>query len=238
MRAGNLKNPAPAPRDKTAPAGKLTMPGGSPDMAPIDVANWPRRSQYMFFRTYRNPHFSVTADVDVTRLMSELKPNGMPVFNACLHAITGAANDIPEFKTRFDDGHVYECGRVGASVTVPIENRKFAFCDIPWSPEWEKFNEDCRREIETARRQTDLKNKVAGQGGWIYMTCLPWVHLTAMTHPVSGPDDCIPRIAWGKIARTDGRWRMPVAVQAHHALADGLHVGLYFDALQTRLKAL
>ncbi len=207
-------------------------------MIPINVANWPRRSQYLFFRTYRNPHFSVTATVDVTHLMTDLKPDGVPVFNACLFAITGAANDISEFRTRFDSTHVYECGEVGASVTVPIEDRKFAFCDVPWSAEWPAFNESCKREIAAARQQNELRNKVAGQGGWIYMTCLPWVHLTAMTHPVAGPDDCIPRIAWGKIEKTNGNWRMPVAVQVHHALADGLHVGLFFDALQTRLKSL
>ncbi len=207
-------------------------------MTPINVANWPRKSQYLFFRTYRHPHFSVTAEVDVTRLMTELKPNGIPVFNACLFAITGAANDIPEFKTRFDATHVYECDTVGASVTVPIEDRKFAFCDIPWMRDWLMFDEACKREIEQARQQSTLKNKVTGQGNWIYMTCLPWVHLTAMTHPVSGPDDCVPRVAWGKIAQTNGRWKMPVAVQVHHALADGLHVGLFFDALQARLNAL
>ncbi|MEX0343457.1 MAG: CatA-like O-acetyltransferase [Rhizobiaceae bacterium] len=207
-------------------------------MTPINVAHWPRKSQYLFFRTYRNPHFSVTADVDVTRLMTELKPKGVPVFNACLFAITGAANDVPEFRTRFDATHVYECETVGASVTVPIEDRKFAFCDIPWQRDWLMFDEACKREIEQARQQTDLKNKVAGQGNWIYMTCLPWVHLTAMTHPVSGPDDCIPRVAWGKISQTNGRWKMPVAVQVHHALADGLHVGLFFDALQARLNTL
>lgn len=207
-------------------------------MTPINIAKWPRRSQYLFFRTYRNPHFSVTADVDVTRLMVDLKPSGTPVFNACLFAITGAANDVSEFKTRFDAKQVYQCDEVGASITVPIEDRKFAFCDIPWSADWLKFDEVCRQEIAAARQQSELKNKVAGEGGWIYMTCLPWVDLSAMTHPVSGPDDCIPRIAWGKITQNGGGWRMPVAVQVHHALADGLHVGLYFDALQNRLKAL
>lgn len=207
-------------------------------MTPINVAKWPRRSQYLFFRTYRNPHFSVTADVDVTRLMNELKPNGMPVFNACLFAITGAANDIPEFMTRFDATQVYQYNEVGASVTVPIEGRKFAFCDIGWSSDWATFDNVCRAEIAAAREQSELKNNVAGEGGWIYMTCLPWVKLTAMTHPVSGPDDCIPRIAWGKMVPNNGGWTMPVAVQVHHALADGLHVGLYFDALQTRLNAL
>ncbi len=207
-------------------------------MTPINIAKWPRRSQYQFFRTYRNPHFSVTATVDVSRLMNELKPKGTPVFVACLYSITGAANEIPEFRTRFDATRVYDADLVGASVTVPIEGRKFAFCDIPWSSNWTIFSESCKREIESARQQSDMKNKIAGQDNWIYMTCLPWVKLSAMTHPVTGPDDCIPRIAWGKIDRAGDKWEMPVAVQVHHALVDGLHVGQYFDALQTRINTL
>ncbi|MEZ5812583.1 MAG: chloramphenicol acetyltransferase [Rhizobiaceae bacterium] len=207
-------------------------------MIPINLATWPRRSQYLFFRTYRNPHFSVTTNVDVTRLMGELRPKGTPVFNACLFAITGAANDVPEFRTRFNATQVFTCAEVGASVTVPIEDRKFAFCDVPWSPDWNTFNEACKQEIAAARQQTELKNKVAGDPNWIYMTCLPWVHMTAMVHPVSGQEDCIPRVAWGKIAQTNGRWQMPVAVQVHHALADGLHVGQFFEALQIRLNGL
>ncbi|RME51569.1 MAG: chloramphenicol acetyltransferase, partial [Caldilineae bacterium] len=31
------------------------------------------------------------------------------------------------------------------------------------------------------------------------------------------------------------RLRMPVSVQAHHALMDGLHAGRYFQRLQTLL---
>lgn len=204
-------------------------------MQNIDLKSWPRASQYAFFRNYANPHFSVTASVDVTRLMEIRKVQGVSVFNACLFAITGAGNDIPEFRTRFRGDHVFICEEVNASVTVPLKDGKFAFCDIGWSAEWETFDEDCKREIASARKQQTLANHVADQPEWLYLTCLPWTRFSSMTHPVAGPDDCIPRIAWGQIHRFDGKWQMPVTAQLHHALADGVHLGIFFERLQDRL---
>lgn len=204
-------------------------------MKPIHLDTWPRRSQYEFFRTYANPHFSITADVDVGGIVAAGKAGLLSIFNASLFAITGAANDVPEFRTRFRGAAVFECEAVGASVTIPIEDDRFAFCDVPWSADWPAFNRACESEVARAGKQTALANNVAGEPDWIYMTCLPWLRLTAMTHPVAGPDDCIPRIAWGRFGGVGDGWFMPVAVQVHHALVDGLHVGRFFEKLQQRL---
>jgi chloramphenicol O-acetyltransferase type A len=202
----------------------------------IDLEKWPRASQFRFFRGVANPHFALTAMLDATRLMAVDRPAGVSVFNAALYAIMSAANAVPELRTRFDRDQVREYETVHASVTVPIEGERFAFCDIPYAPCWQTCDGNCRREVERAKRQDALRDDVAGQEDWIYLTCLPWLAFTAMTHPVDGPEDCIPRIGWGKIAPDGERWRMPVAVQVHHALVDGLHVGRFFQTLEARLE--
>jgi chloramphenicol O-acetyltransferase type A len=46
------------------------------------------------------------------------------------------------------------------------------------------------------------------------------------------PVDSIPRIAWGKYFEENGKIKLPLSVQVHHALVDGLHVGQYFNAIQ------
>ncbi len=205
-------------------------------MKSIDMKNWPRASQFAFFRQYANPHYALTARIDVTRLMVEDRQAGISVFNGALYAIMAAANAVPELRTRFSGEEVHEHEMVHASVTVPIEGDRFAFCDIPFAPAWGQFDQNCRQVIDAARQQVELNNNVAGKQEWTYLTCLPWVHFTAMTHPVDGPDDCIPRIAWGKIEPDAGRWFMPVAIQVHHALVDGRHVGQFFQALEDRME--
>ncbi len=202
----------------------------------IDMETWPRRSQFAFFRGLANPHFSLTAPVDATVLMERLKPAGVSPFNAALFAIMGAANAVPALRMRFRGDRVVEHDTVHASVTVPIENQGFGFCDIEYTPDWGAFDARCRERVARARAQRELTDHAAGEDRWIFLSCLPWVGFTAMTNPTAGPDDCIPRITWGRIERRDGGWRMPVAVEVHHALVDGLHAGQFFAELERRLE--
>ena len=46
------------------------------------------------------------------------------------------------------------------------------------------------------------------------------------------PVDSIPRIAWGKYFEENGKIKLPLPIQVHHALVDGLYVGQYFNAIQ------
>jgi chloramphenicol O-acetyltransferase type A len=202
----------------------------------IDLETWPRRSQFEFFRGFANPHFSLTAQVDVTRLVEELKPEGVSVFNAVLFAVMGAANALPELRTRFRGDQVVEHEVVHASITVPIEDERFAFCDIEYAPDWPAFDARCQAAVEHARRQSVLIDHIAQRDDWIFLSCLPWVAFTSMTNPTSGPDDCVPRITWGRFERLGDSWRLPVCVEVHHGLVDGLHVGRFYQGLQQRLS--
>ncbi|TLN02146.1 chloramphenicol acetyltransferase, partial [bacterium] len=72
-----------------------------------------------------------------------------------------------------------------------------------------------------------------GQDDLLFMTSVPWVTFTSILHPIHmHPADSVPRIAWGRFVTREGRTWMPVAVQAHHALLDGLHVGRYYQRIQ------
>lgn len=204
-------------------------------MKHIDLQTWPRRSQYHFFRQLVSPHFSVTVPLDATHLMQVLKPAGVSVFNATLFAVTVAANEIAEFRTRFRAHQVVEHEVVHPSVTVPLEAQQFAFCDLEFCAQWSEFDRRCRLALEQARAQRELRDEGAHRDDWLYLSCLPWLAFTAVTNPTNGADDCIPRIAWGRLELHDRRWRMPVSVQAHHALLDGVHVAQFLDALQQRL---
>ncbi|MGL3600382.1 CatA-like O-acetyltransferase, partial [Veillonella sp. ZSJB6] len=73
----------------------------------------------------------------------------------------------------------------------------------------------------------------------LYLTSVPWVTFTSISHPTHDQQhDTVPRIAWGKFTETGGRMSMPLSVQAHHALVDGVHVGRYYELLQAWLDDL
>jgi chloramphenicol O-acetyltransferase type A len=53
-------------------------------------------------------------------------------------------------------------------------------------------------------------------------------------HPLQlSPADSFPRFAWGKFFAEGERLKMPLSVQGHHALMDGLHVGQYYEVIQS-----
>ena len=71
----------------------------------------------------------------------------------------------------------------------------------------------------------------------IHYSSIPWVKFTGLTHARSFTfPDSVPKISFGKCANVDGRMVMPVSVNAHHGLVDGLHVGLFFQRFQELLN--
>ncbi|HNW93561.1 MAG TPA: CatA-like O-acetyltransferase [bacterium] len=67
----------------------------------------------------------------------------------------------------------------------------------------------------------------------MFITCLPWVAFTSFVLPVATRQpDSVPRIAWGKFIESGGKVTLPVAVQVHHAVVDGLHVGQFYARCQ------
>jgi chloramphenicol O-acetyltransferase type A len=68
------------------------------------------------------------------------------------------------------------------------------------------------------------------------MSAIPWVTFTSVMHPIHlHPIDSVPRIAWGKFFTEGSALKMPLSVQVHHALADGIHVGRYYTQVQEYL---
>jgi chloramphenicol O-acetyltransferase type A len=202
----------------------------------IDVDTWERRQQFKLFSSYTTPHFSLTVCPDITGFMRIAKAEKFSLFNAVLFAIMKATNSIPEFRTRFEGEKIIQHELVHPSYTVPIANDHFAFCEAEYSPDWHVFNANCNIATEQGKSQVQLTDNTAGTNHWIYLSCMPWLYFTAIQHPVLDAKDCMPRIAWGKIEERDGKWRMPVNLQAHHAFMDGLHAAKFFKRVEENLE--
>ena len=77
----------------------------------------------------------------------------------------------------------------------------------------------------------------------IYISCLPWIELTAMTNErdLSGPDalnDSIPRIVWGKYTIENGRRILGISLEVNHRFIDGIHIGRFAQELELCMNRL
>lgn len=205
---------------------------------PVDLATWPRVAQFHFFRTFDRPHFSVTSRIDVSDLMTRLKPSGTSPYRASLYGIGAGIHAVPELLMRFRGDTVLRHDAVEMSMTVPTKAGSFNYAYVPFDPDFARFDANAKVLIEAASENQTLAANLNERDDLVYMSCMPWLDFTSMTNAMPGPLDCIPRVSWGKITEAGGRWSMPMTLEIHHALADGAHVGAYFAAVQEAMDGL
>ena len=202
----------------------------------LEVSSWKRREHFELFRGFANPFFSVSVDVDATRVWEESRQPGAPSFYvATLFHSLRAANSTEAFRLRIRGDRVWLHDSVRASATILREDDTFGFGIFPPAPTLEEFNSHASGEVAAARRVAPLVLPRAGEDDLIYHSSLPWMRFTAFTNAVNGGKDSVPRVVFGKCAQRGGRWTLPVAVEVHHALVDGLDVARYLTALQAGL---
>jgi chloramphenicol O-acetyltransferase type A len=208
-------------------------------MQKIDMSSWSRRRHFALFNGFDNPHFGLCANVDITAAHAALKERGLPFTPVMIYLLSRTANAIPEFRHRIrragGEVEVVEHEQVDPSPTILPDDELFSFCTIPYDPGLDRFLTAAAACIADKLRQPSLED-VPDRDDLLYMTSIPWVSFTGLQHPMHlHPVDSIPRIAWGRYFHENGRLKMPLAVQGHHALMDGLHVGRYYTRAQELL---
>ncbi len=201
-------------------------------MKTIDFSKWPRYKHFLMFKDYDYPHFNLTATVDVTSLMDQLSNTRLSFTVVFTYMITRAANDIPEFRQRIRGENVVEYERVNPSITILSLDDLFSFCTIPYTPDFGSFYEHASFLVEKVKTEPNLEDE-PGKDDLIFLSSLPWVAFTGLSHPIHmHPVDSIPRITWGKFIKSDHKINIPVSVQGHHSLMDGIHMGIFYQNLQ------
>jgi chloramphenicol O-acetyltransferase type A len=200
----------------------------------LDLDSWNRREHFKYFRDFENPFFNVCADLDVTALLELCHQSDQLSFSsACLFLSLSAANEIEAFRLRIRHDRVFVLHRVNGGVTVLLDDERFTFCYFDFDEDYRRFHEQLRRSIDDVRANASPFDPRSTEDNLIHHTVLPWVSFTSVSHPRrwSRPDS-IPKIAFGKYRSEAGRTLMPVSVEVHHALMDGIHVGRYMEHLQ------
>ena len=205
-------------------------------MRTLDLETWPRREHFRLFSEFNHPHFGLSANVDVTALRKYLREHRHSFSVTVVYLITRAANAIPEFRLRIRGNTVVEHELVDPSFTILVGNELFGFCAMAYDADFPRFVQAAAAQMEHAKAHPILGEQGA-RDDVLYMTAFPWVSFTGFMHPMQQhPADSIPRFAFGKVFG-DGKLRqMPLQVQGHHALMDGLHVGRFYTLLQELLS--
>ena len=202
----------------------------------LDLETWPRRDLFEFFRGYQNPYFNICTRLDITQLVGVLRDRpGVSVSLAYHYFALRIANEIEPFHYRLEgDDSVIIHGVINGGTTVLLPNETFTYAYFDYHEDFHQFITEAGEAIEKVRAEGSLKPTM--RYDLIYFTTLPWVSFTSFAHArTPGRGESIPRIAFGKFLRDGDRIHLPISVEVHHALMDGLHVGRFFISLEEAL---
>jgi len=174
-------------------------------------------------------------NVDVTAFYPFVKRNGYSLTVSMVYVISRASNAIPEFRQRIRGDQVVEHEIVNPGFTILIDKDLFSFCTIEYAENFSEFAVRAAKNISYVKAHPNLENNPE-KDDVLYMTSIPWVSFTSFTHPMQlHPADSIPRFAWGKNFKESDSLKMPLGVQGHHAIMDGIHMGRFYETLQDYL---
>ena len=204
----------------------------------LNIATWPRRDTYEFFKDYEDPFFNFSANVDVTALYAFCKQNELSYALTALYYSQLAANQIREFRIRLLDGRLVEFDSIEATQTILNDDETFSFSYFEARSDVFEFDRAGREALEKYKRLKTFDVE-RDRLDLVYYSVIPWVSFTSFKH-ASRIDrtQTVPRIVFGKRFVDGDRQKMPVSVEANHTIMDGLHVGKYFILLQELLSAL
>jgi chloramphenicol O-acetyltransferase type A len=202
----------------------------------LQVSTWARRELFEFFRNYDNPYFNICARVDVSGLLEFLRDRpGVSVTLAYHYFALRVANEIEPFRYRLRNEGVVIHDVIHGGTTVLLPNESFSFAYFNYDVDFEKFIEAAQRAVKiVASGSAPFTPK--GHDDVVHFTTLPWVSFTSFAHARDRePLDSIPKIAFGKFSKEGDRQLLPISVEVHHALMDGISVGRYLTQLEAAL---
>ncbi len=207
----------------------------------LDTERWPRRATFEHFRQLGNPFFSLCARVDVSAMLERVRSvHGATPFLGYHHAALFAANAVEAFRYRLDGSKVRVLGALQAATTVLRADQSLAFVKLPYDADFGHFAAQAGPLLDAAKSATRVANLLTAPDdqALIHITTIPWLSFTSFAHArAMDGKDSVPKLAFGRFVQDGAKTWMPVAIEVHHALMDGLHVGQFYAQMQAALDA-
>lgn len=198
----------------------------------IDLENWNRQEVFYFYKSFDEPYFGVTVNVDVSKAFVLAKQKNVSFFTYYLYAATRAANELAPFRYRIENDEVWEYENLQASAVISRADGTFGFSYIPYHVDIQVFKQNIQAETDRVQVDRNLMPSKSGENV-IHFSSLPWLQFTSLTHARHfSYKDSVPKISFGKVFDLSDKKMMPVSVHVHHALADGLDVANFIDLFQ------
>ena len=203
----------------------------------VDMSASARQRQYEYFLSMDNPHVSLTVNCDISHLLEVTEARKLPFFLTLLHCVVNAANAVPELRQRIRGDEVVEYENCLSSHTVALPDDSYCYCPLDCSMPLEEFLPYAKEAVERAKLADSLDDGEDSEKLY-FVTSVPWFSFAALHVPTKSSRDSIPRISFGKYFTQEGKTLLPLHLQVHHGLVDGVHIARFYEGVERRIREL
>ena len=195
-----------------------------------------RRKQHIQHYLYDAPcTYSLSVELDITHLLSELKSRGLKLYPALIYGLSRIVNRHEEFRMYLNaDQQLCVYHEVHPLYTIFHPESETFSCLWSRNPEdFPAFYQGYLNDLKQYGHCTDFSAKPDAPENVFNISCLPWISFTGFQLNIQGGYTyLLPIFTFGKYHSENGRTLMPLAIQVHHAACDGFHVARLVQELQ------
>ena len=197
----------------------------------IDIDNWDRKEYYLHYLNDVTCSYALSIDLDITRL------RGQRLYPAMLWLLTDTVNEFEEFRTHLSSEGLGIFDSMHPSYTIfNQESKKFSVIHTEFDSDYPIFLQRYMDDVQRYQSVSSFMPKPSRPENCFDVSMLPWVGFRSFQLQIYGEGKyLLPIFTMGKYFEQEGKRLLPLAVQVHHAVCDGYHVGRFLDTLQEKI---
>ncbi|KPH63225.1 MULTISPECIES: CatA-like O-acetyltransferase [Pseudoalteromonas] len=206
-------------------------------MTPIDLTTWPRQQHFSLFKDFTQPYFNVCVQLDMQPLYNYCKAQQISFFQSYIYLTLQACHRYQPMLQRVINDAPWQLNTARASVVELAQDDTFRFSYFTQQDSFFAFQTHATHVSTAAKLQplfSHAFSQTEGQADLIHISVLPWLDFMSFSHAFTqGTNLGIPKLVFGKLNKLTGK--MPLSIDVHHALMDGLHVAKFINELQVAI---
>lgn len=202
---------------------------------PIDMTTWPRREHFEHYLDRVPCTYAVTVDIDVTEMVTALRESGRKTYIAQVWALATVVNAHDEFRMTLTDERTPATWDVlhPAFTVFNPQRETFACVWAAFDQDFTRFHDSAAHLLERYKSATTFFPQGDMPANTFDVSSLPWTQFTSFSLQIdAGWDHLVPIFTLGRYFERDSRMFLPLAIQMHHAAADGFHTARLIEDLR------
>lgn len=204
----------------------------------IDINNWERKEHFLLYTKDCPCTYSATVDFDITSLKEKIKKADKKFYITFIYLLSKSVNTIEQFRCTYNEkGQLCIMDYLNPSYTIFHDDTKtFSNLFTEYDENFITFYENYKKDIKEYGGSHKLNPK-GNIENYFNISALPSVDFTAFNLNLKNDSNyLLPIFTLGKFKVIDNKTILPLAIQVHHGVIDGYHLGRFVEILKQNIE--